>query len=55
MFHIQYQAGALRDLRQLDKPVRRRIGDYRVIADIRDDSLVIVALAVGHRSTIYDD
>jgi len=33
---------------------RYRIGDYRVIADINDTDLVIVAIEVGHRSGIYD-
>lgn len=32
---------------------RYRIGDYRVICDIRDDELVVLALSVGHRSDIY--
>jgi mRNA interferase RelE/StbE len=33
---------------------RRRVGDYRIILDIRRGELVIVALDVGHRSKIYD-
>ena len=33
---------------------RYRIGDYRVIAEIRDNTLVIVAIGLGHRSDIYD-
>ena len=32
---------------------RYRIGDYRLICLIEDDRLVILALAVGHRSEIY--
>jgi len=32
---------------------RYRIGDYRVIVEIRDDVLVIVAIGLGHRSDIY--
>ncbi len=31
-----------------------RIGDYRVIADIFRDKMVIVILKVGHRKNIYD-
>ena len=34
---------------------RYRIGDYRLICMIEDDRLVILALAVGHRSEIYDN
>ena len=32
---------------------RYRIGDYRLICEIEDDKLVILALSVGHRSDIY--
>lgn len=32
---------------------RYRIGDYRVIVEIRDSTLVIVAIGLGHRSEIY--
>ena len=32
---------------------RYRIGDYRLICDIQDDALVILALSVGHRREIY--
>ncbi len=32
---------------------RYRIGDYRVIVEIRDHALVIVAITLGHRSDIY--
>jgi len=32
---------------------RYRVGDYRIIADIIDDKVVISVLAVGHRSKIY--
>lgn len=32
---------------------RYRIGDYRVVAEIRDRDVVIIAVALGHRSVIY--
>lgn len=32
---------------------RYRIGDYRVIANIQDKKMVILALEVGHRRDIY--
>ncbi|HEX5611501.1 MAG TPA: type II toxin-antitoxin system RelE/ParE family toxin [Burkholderiales bacterium] len=32
---------------------RYRVGDYRVIGDIGDEVLVVLALAVGHRREIY--
>ena len=33
---------------------RYRIGDYRLICEIQDDKLVILALSVGHRREVYD-
>ena len=33
---------------------RYRIGDYRIICDIQDEELVILALTVGHRREIYN-
>ena len=33
---------------------RYRVGNYRLIADIQDDRLVILMLEVGHRSEIYN-
>lgn len=33
---------------------RLRVGDYRVLLDIRRGDVVIVAIDVGHRSTVYD-
>lgn len=32
---------------------RYRIGDYRVIAYIDDNKLIILALSVGHRREVY--
>lgn len=32
---------------------RYRIGDYRLICQIKDDELIILALSVGHRKDIY--
>jgi len=59
---------ALVALESLDDPTKRckalsgpytglwrlRVGDYRVILDIRRGELVIIALDVGNRSGIYD-
>lgn len=33
---------------------RYRIGAYRVICEIRDDELIVLAIDVGHRKNIYD-
>ncbi len=33
---------------------RYRIGDYRLICQINDNELVILALSVGHRRSVYN-
>lgn len=33
---------------------RYRVGDYRVICRIEDERVVVLVLAVGHRSKVYD-
>ena len=33
---------------------RYRIGDYRLICEIKDDEVIILVLEVGHRKEIYD-
>ena len=33
---------------------RYRVGDYRIIAKIEDDKLVILVIAIGHRRDICD-
>lgn len=33
---------------------RYRIGDYRLICEIRDNELVILAMSIGHRREVYD-
>ena len=32
---------------------RYRIGDYRLICDIQDEKLVILAMSIGHRREVY--
>ena len=33
---------------------RYRIGDYRMLCEIEDEKLVILALSIGHRREIYN-
>ncbi|KZS22117.1 type II toxin-antitoxin system RelE/ParE family toxin (plasmid) [Wohlfahrtiimonas chitiniclastica] len=52
----------LDDPRVLGKPLkgnlgelwRYRIGDYRVLCDIQDDQLIILAALIGYRKEVYD-
>ena len=32
---------------------RIRVGDYRIVYDVRDDELVVLVLKVGHRREVY--
>lgn len=32
---------------------RYRVGDWRVVVEIRDEELIIIAIGLGHRSTVY--
>ena len=34
---------------------RYRVGDYRIIATIEDDRLVVLVIKIGHRREIYED
>lgn len=33
---------------------RYRVGDYRIIADISDETVTILILNIGHRKEVYD-
>ncbi len=34
---------------------RYRVGDYRIICEIKDNALIILAIKIGHRKEIYLD
>lgn len=52
---------ALEDPRQVGKALkgglsnlwRYRIGDYRVICELRDDVLIVLVVTIGHRKNVY--
>ena len=33
---------------------RYRLGDYRIIAEIHDDTLTILVITIGNRKNVYD-
>jgi mRNA interferase RelE/StbE len=33
---------------------RYRVGDYRIVADIREREILVMIVAVGHRRNVYD-
>jgi len=51
------------DPRHFGKPLRAgkfglwryRVRDYRIICELQEKRLVVLVVAVGHRSTIYND
>ncbi len=57
----------LRDVEQLEDPRKRgkgltanhvgvwryRVGDYRILVQVHDDTLIVLALRVGHRRDVY--
>jgi mRNA interferase RelE/StbE len=32
---------------------RYRVGDYRIICDIQDETIIILVIEIGHRSMVY--
>jgi mRNA interferase RelE/StbE len=85
---IEYDPGALKDLKKLDRQIQReildymdervaraqnprnfgkplraskfglwryRMRDYRIICELQEKRLVVLVVAVGHRSTVYED
>lgn len=34
--------------------LRIRVGDYRIVYEVRDSELVVLVIQVGHRSQVYD-
>ena len=59
--YLEKRVATLDNPRQLGKALngqmaelwRYRIGDYRVICDLRDDSLVVLVLRIRHRSQAF--
>lgn len=57
-----YEVAALPDPIERLKPLqhskvgswRLRVGDYRVIVSVQHSELTVIAIDVGHRSSIYD-
>ncbi len=34
---------------------RYRVGDYRIICDIQNDTLTVLVLRIGHRREVYEE
>lgn len=59
---MDLRIASLDDPRQSGKPLkgdlgefwRYRVGDYRILCEIKDDELIILAATIGHRKEVYD-
>ncbi len=60
---LDYRIRGTADPRKLGKPLRGRlkgywryrIRDWRLLCRIEDRQLIVIVIAAGHRSSIYDD
>ncbi len=61
--YMDTRVATAEDPRHFGKPLRAskfglrryRVRDYRIICELQEKRLVVLVVAVGHRSTIYDD
>ena len=57
---LKQKIRTLRDLPSSGKPLEGtrffslRVGDYRVVYEIKNESFHIIILFIGHRSVVYD-
>jgi len=61
-FFLTEKLSKLQDPRSIGEPLKGqklgkfwkyRVGNYRIITDIRDNELIIVVIAIGHNKEIY--
>lgn len=60
--YLRQRVEPLENPRQLGKPLRGqlselwryRVGNFRIICELQDSTLVILVLRVGHRREVYD-
>lgn len=43
----------IKKLEGIENQYRLRVGDYRIVYEIQDTSLLIILVRIGHRSDIY--
>lgn len=61
--YMDQRVAAAKDPRNFGKPLRGskfglwryRFRDYRIICEVQEKRLVVLVVAIGHRSTIYED
>lgn len=58
---LEQRVASLKDPRELGSPLkgdlsdfwRYRVGDYRVICELHDDTLTVLVVRIGHRGEVY--
>ena len=61
--YMEKRIAKANDPRAFGKPLRHsrfglwryRLRDYRIICQLQDAKLIVLVVAVGHRSTVYQD
>lgn len=59
--YLENRIAQLDDPRQVGKPLkgqdselwRYRVGDYRIICEIQNNTLVVLVIRIGHRKEVY--
>lgn len=59
--YLRQRIASSDDPRNFGQPLRRnlaglwkyRVGDYRIVAEIQDQTILVLVLRIGHRSKIY--
>ena len=59
--YLEKRIARLDDPRQVGKPLkgqhselwRYRVGEYRIICEIQDNTLVVLVIRIGHRKEVY--
>ena len=60
--YLEKRIATKEDPRRFGKPLRAqlvglwryRVGDYRILCQIKDDILLVLVVSVGHRRNVYD-
>ncbi len=52
---IEPRPNRVKKLQGEDNLYRIRVGDYRIVYEIKDDVLLIIVIRVKHRSEVYQD
>jgi mRNA interferase RelE/StbE len=60
--YLEKRIATKEDPRRFGKPLRAqlvglwryRVGDYRILCQLKDDVLLVLVVSVGHRKNVYD-